>query len=95
MKKIALTIAAVAALGLAACDNARDDAANNTADLNATENEAYIDVNESANETGAVNSTNDALDSVGDAVENTASDVGNAAEDAADAVANTAKDATN
>jgi hypothetical protein len=95
MKKIGLTIAAVAALGLAACNNAGTEAGNNTIDLNTTENEAVTDVNESANEAGAVDATNNALDSVGNTIESGAKAVGNAAEDAADTVANAAEDAAN
>ena len=89
MKKIGLTLVAVATLGLAACGGANNEAGNNTADVNATEYEAGNDLNASVNEAEAVNDTNNALDSVGNAVSNTASDVGNAAEDAGNAVANT------
>ena len=88
MKKFGLTIAAVAALGLAACNNAGNEAGNNTADVNATEAEAGDDLNASVNEADAVNDTNNALDSVGNAVSNTASDVGNAAEAGVNAVGN-------
>ena len=84
MKKIALTVAAVAAFGLAACTQEGNEAANNTADYNATENEALEDVNASANDAGAA--TDNALDSVGNTIENAASDVGNAAEDAVNTV---------
>lgn len=84
MKKIALTVAAVAAFGLAACNSNADDTHNNTADYNTTENEALEDVNASANDAGAA--TDNALDSVGNTIENAASDVGNAAEDAVNTV---------
>jgi hypothetical protein len=89
MKKIGLTLAAVAALGLAACGGSNNEAGNNTADVNATELETGNDVNASVNEAEALNSTNSALDSVG----NAASDVGNAvgnASDAGNAVTNAA-----
>ncbi|MFN3387649.1 MAG: hypothetical protein ACK40O_01865 [Allosphingosinicella sp.] len=86
MKKIALTVAAVAAFGLAACTDNGNEAANNTADYNTTENEAIDDVNASANDAGAA--TDNALDSVGNTLGNAASDVGNAAEDAVNAVDN-------
>lgn len=79
MKKIALTVAAVAALGLAACTDRSHEAGNNTADTNVTENEAIEDVNASANDAGAA--TENALDSVGNTVEGAASAVGNEAED--------------
>lgn len=89
MKKIALTAAAVLALGVAACTPAADDNANNATDINATETEAGNDIDNAAvDANGAVASTDNALDSVGDAVSNTASDVGNAATDAGNAVAN-------
>ena len=95
MKKIGLTIAAVAALGLAACNNSAGEGTNNAVDLNATETEAGNDIEASANEADAVNATDNALDAAGNTVGNVASDVGNAAEDAAATVSNVAKDATN
>jgi hypothetical protein len=91
MKKIAITVAAALALGVAACTPAANDAGNNATDVNATETEAGNDINGAAydvNGAAAVSSTDNALDSVGDAAANTASDVGNAAADAGNAVAN-------
>ncbi|HEY0411966.1 MAG TPA: hypothetical protein VGD66_02345 [Allosphingosinicella sp.] len=91
MKKIALTLAAVAALGVAACTPKTDDAANNGADLNATENAAAVDVNGAAvdaNSTTAVDATNSALDSAGNTLGNAATDAGNAAAAGGDAVQN-------
>ena len=95
MKKIGLTVAAVAALGLSACNNAADDTHNNAADINATELEAGNDVADSANDAAAVNATDNALEGVGNTISGAAKDVGNAASDAADTVENAAKDATN
>ena len=76
-------------LGVAACNNAGNEAGNNVTDVNTTELEAGDDVNASAND--AVEATNGALDTagnVGTAIENTAKDAGNAVEAGADAVAN-------
>jgi hypothetical protein len=82
MKKIALTIAAVASLGLAACNGADTTAdANNTAettDLGDTGNEAVADVNAAAGD--AMNAADAALDNAGEAVENASEAVENAAE---------------
>jgi hypothetical protein len=82
VKKIALTMAAVASLGLAACNAADTDAdANNTAeatDLGDTTNEAVTDVNAAA--TDAMNAADAALDNAGQAVENAGEAVENAAE---------------
>ncbi|HEX8621328.1 MAG TPA: hypothetical protein VF718_05095, partial [Allosphingosinicella sp.] len=64
MKKIAITAAAVLALGVAACNNTANDAGNNATDLNATETEAGNDVNGAAydvNGAAAVSSTDNAL----------------------------------
>lgn len=61
MNKIALTIAAVATLGLAACGGAETDAANDVnavSELDATANEALVDVNAA----DAVNAADVALD---------------------------------
>ena len=93
MKKIVLTAAATLALGVAACTPAADDAGNNATDVNATEMNAGDDVNGAAidvdaNGAAAVSTTDNALDSIGDAAANTASDVGNAATDAANTVSN-------
>jgi outer membrane murein-binding lipoprotein Lpp len=54
MKKIVLGLAAVAALGIAGCHKT-DEAANNTADVNATANEANVDTNASINDAAAAN----------------------------------------
>jgi len=92
MKKIALTLAAVAALGVAACTNQADEAnsAENVSDLGMAENEAMDDVNVAANDAAAVNEADDALDNsareVGEAVENTAKDLNNSAKDVGNAV---------
>jgi hypothetical protein len=80
MKKIVLTVAAVAALGLAACTPAANEG-NNAVDLNATENAAEVDVNAAASD--SISATDNALDSVGNA--------GNAVEDAGNAVENAAR----
>ena len=90
MKKIGLTLVAVAALGVAACSGSNTDAGNNITDINVTETEAGTDVNVSANEAAAVDATNNALDDAsnvasdaGNVVENAASDVSNAVTNAA------------
>jgi hypothetical protein len=93
MKKFGLTIAAVAALGLSACNPASNEAGNNTTDLNATENAASDDLNLSANEAtdatnSALDSTANGLDAAGATLGNAASDVGNAAEAGVNAVGN-------
>lgn len=82
MNKIALTIAAVATLGLAACGGAETDAANDVnavSELDATANEALVDVNAA----DAVNAADVALDNAGAAVENAGEAVANAGEAAA------------
>ena len=84
MKKIAMTLVAVATLGLAACNASTDEAANNAVDVNMTENEADIDVNTAAGAAAA----NSALDSVGNTLEDAGNAVENTAEDAANAVDN-------
>lgn len=86
VKKIALTIAAVATLGLAACNNAATETneANVAAtDLEATSNEAMMDVDAAANEASALNAANAELDNAGQAVENASEAVENAAEEVA------------
>lgn len=86
MKKIALTMVAVATLGLAACGG--DDATNNAAGNELeTVNQANGDV---GNATDAEKAADDALNTVIDA----GSDVGNAAENAADATGNAVGNAT-
>ena len=89
MKKIGLTLVAVAALGVAACTGSNNEAANNTVDLNVTETEAGLDVNVATNEAGAVDATNNALDAAGNGI----SDAGNAIENAAEDVSNAATNA--
>ena len=88
MKKIALTLAAVASLGVAACSGADDSTGNNAVDTNATETETDLDVNASANDAAAVDATNNALDSAGNTLGNAADAVGNAAEGVANAAEN-------
>ena len=67
MKKIALTIAAVATLGLAACNGASDEVANDTntavTDMDAT-TDAALD-----NAAAAAENTVDAVENAADAVE--------------------------
>lgn len=87
MKKIAITIAAVAAFGLAACNDRAADT-NNATDVNATETEAGNDLDVAANDANAVSATDNALDSVGNAVEGAAEGAANAATDAANTVSN-------
>ena len=91
MKKIVLTAAATLALGLAACTPAANEGNNTATDVNSTEIETGNDVNGAAldvNGAAAVSTTDNALDSIGDAAANTASDVGNAAEATANTVSN-------
>ncbi len=85
MKKIALTLVAVSALGLAACEG-RDARTDNAADTNmdATANEAYGDVNAAEAAENALDSAANAIDTAGESVENAADAVGEAAENAAD-----------
>ena len=82
MKKIALTFAAIASLGLTACGgNETTTADTNTAettDLGDTPNEAVTDVNAAASD--AMNAADAALDNAGQAVENAGEAVENAAE---------------
>ena len=83
MKKIAIITAAVASLGLAACqgNNATENTAN-TADTNmeATGGETLNDVN--AASVDAMNAAENALDEAGNAVENASEAVSNAADNA-------------
>lgn len=81
MKKIALTLAAVSALGLAACQGGNET--NNAADNGAVENEAVEDVN-------ASEAAQNALDSAGNMIENAGEAVENAAEATEEAVENAA-----
>ena len=91
MKKIGLTLVAVAALGVAACSGSNNEAGNNTTDINVTETEAGTDVNVSANEAGAVDATNNALDTAGNALSDAGNVVENAAEDVSNAATNAAQ----
>jgi hypothetical protein len=84
MKKIALTLAAVAALGIAGCKKTDSTDANNSVDVNATATEAGTDVNgavtdANASTTNATDATNSALDTAGNTASNAAADTGNAA----------------
>ncbi|HWH18002.1 MAG TPA: circumsporozoite protein [Allosphingosinicella sp.] len=81
MKKIALTVAAIATLGLAACGGGEtENTTTNTADYNDTADNATMDVNAAA--TDAQNAADAALDNAGAAIDN----AGEAVENAADAV---------
>ena len=84
MKKIALTLAAVASLGLVACSGA-DTTEANTADANVVEttNEAVVDVNAAVTDEAALNAADNALDAAGNAIENGAEAVENVAENVA------------
>ncbi len=81
MKKIALTLAAVAALGVAACTNQADEAnsAENVSDLGMAENEAMDDVNVAANDAASINAAENALDNAGAAIDNASDAVANVA----------------
>lgn len=85
MKKIALTIAAVATLGLAACNDAATTETNEAnivaTDLEATGEEAIADVDAAAAD--AMNAADAALDNAGQAVDNAAEAVDTAAEEVA------------
>jgi hypothetical protein len=84
MKKIALTMVAVATLGLAACQGA--ETANNSAgNESETTNEANEDV---GNASDTENAANDALSDVVNTGSDAASAVGNAASSAANTVEN-------
>ena len=82
MKKLALSLVALSALGLAACGDrgATNNVAGNTAE---TQNEANADVNAAA-------AAQDVLDTMG----NAASDVGNFAENTVDATGDAIENAT-
>lgn len=80
MKKIALTLVAVSALGLAACD--RGTEANTAADNGAAENEAVEDVNASEAAQNALDAAGNAIDQAGESVENAADATAEAAENA-------------
>lgn len=79
MKKIALTVAAIATLGLAACGGGEtENTTANTADYNTTADNATMDVNAAA--TDAQNAADAALDNAGAAIDNAGAAVENAAE---------------
>ena len=82
MKKIALALVAVSALGLAACQSGTETA--NVVDTNTanTVNEALEDTN------AALEAAGNALDSAGSALENAGETVENAAEAAGEAAEN-------
>ena len=82
MKKIALTLAAVSALGLAACD--RGTEANNAMEneAEATENEATEDLNAAEAADAALNTAANAAEATGEAIENAAEATGEAIENA-------------
>lgn len=74
MKKIALTVAVLASIGLAACSESGTEEANTAAtDINATTEEAVTDIN------AATEAADNALDNAAVAVENAADAVDNAA----------------
>lgn len=77
MKKIALTIAAVASLGLAACGGEPAETNEALTDMNATD-EAVMDVN------AATAEADNALDNAAEAVDNASEAVENVADAAAD-----------
>lgn len=83
MKRVLLPLAAVAALGLAACsDKAKNEAAEAAnaigADMNATASEAEADI-KAATE-GALGDAQNTADSVGNTISEGADKVGNAVE---------------
>lgn len=87
MKQVLLPLAAVAALGLAACsDKAQNEAAEAAnaigADANATMGEAVQDVE--AATTSALGAAENAADSIGNTVDEGADKVGNAVDAAGD-----------
>ena len=91
MKKIGMALVAVAALGVAACNNAGDATTNNATDLKVTENAAESDINAAAVE-GA--NASDVLGNAASDVGNAASDVGNAVENGAEHVGDAVGNAT-
>lgn len=92
MKKIAITLAAIASLGVAACGS-NNDAGNNVTDINTTVTETETDVNASANDAAAIDATNSALGNTVDAGSNLASDAGNSIENGASALSNSVTNA--
>jgi len=87
MKKIALTIAAIASLGVAACGS-NNEAGNNASDVNTTATETGVDYNASTNDAAAIDATNTALGNTVDDASNLASDAGNSIENGAAALSN-------
>lgn len=81
MKKIAITLAAVAAFGVAGCNSGTTEPANNVTDIEATDNEANFDVNVSAND-AAIDAAGNTLEDLGNAADNAAADLGNVADNA-------------
>jgi protein involved in sex pheromone biosynthesis len=68
MKKIALTVAAFASLGLVACSGGADEADTNVTNVEATTENAVEDVTTAEN--AAVNAADNALDNAVDAAAN-------------------------
>jgi hypothetical protein len=80
MKKIALTVAVLASLGLAACGGGADEAAdaNAATDLNMTTEEALGDLNASMEADNALDNAANAVDNASMAVDNAAANTTNA-----------------
>lgn len=73
MKKIALTVAVLASLGLAACNNNAAEEANTEAtDLNATTDEAVTDINAATDATAVADNALDNAADTGAEADNTA-----------------------
>ena len=82
MKKIALTLAAVSALSLAACQAAENEATEASNEVEATANEADLDVNASEAAENALDAAANLTDQAGEAIENAAEATGEAVENA-------------
>ena len=80
VKKIALTLVAVSALSLAACQGAENEAAEATNEVEATANEADLDVNASEAAENALDAAANLTDQAGEAIENAAEATEEAAE---------------
>ena len=76
MKKIALTVAALASLGLAACQPKGEEADTNATNVEATTENAVEDVNAAAD--AALNAADSALDNASNSVDNASEAVENA-----------------
>jgi hypothetical protein len=76
MKKIALTVAAFASLGLVACGGGTEEADTNATNVVATSENAVEDV--VAAENAAINAADNALDDAANAVDNASDAVANA-----------------